>query len=70
MTDLRRLKSQVSAALLKKVSGVAGVGLPESGITIYLEQDSVGIREAVTKALESLKLTEPLHWEVVGKFKR
>ena len=70
MTDLSELKSQVSAAVLKKVKGVSGVGLPTQGITIYLEEDTPEIRSAVAKAIEPLKLTAPLHWMVTGKFER
>ena len=68
--ELGELKNQVSAALLKKVKGVSGVGLPAQGITIYLEADTPEIRAAVAKAVEPLKLTVPLHWLVTGKFER
>ena len=70
MKDLPELKSQVSAALLKKVKGVSGVGLPAQGITIYLEADTAEVRAAVTKAVEPLHLTVPLHWRVTGEFER
>jgi hypothetical protein len=66
--DLAELKSQVSAAILKKVPGVTGVGLPAQGITIYLEADTAEIRAAVQKAIEPLKLAVPVHWQVTGKF--
>jgi len=66
--DLVELKSQVSAAILKKVPGVTGVGLPAQGITIYLEADTAEIRAAVQKAIEPLKLAVPVHWQVTGKF--
>jgi hypothetical protein len=69
-SDLAEVKSQVSAALLKKVEGVTGVGLPAQGITIYLEADTSEIRAAVQKAIEPLKLAVPVHWEVTGKFHR
>ena len=70
MSDLRDLKSRVSAAVLKKVKGVSGVGLPEQGITIYLEEDTAEVRAAVAKEVEPLNLTVPLHWVVTGKIKR
>lgn len=70
MSDLHELKNQVSAALLKKVKGVSGVGLPAKGITIYLEDDTPEIRAAAVKALEPLNLSVPLHWLVTGKFER
>jgi hypothetical protein len=70
MSDLNELKSQVSAALLKKVKGVSGVGLPAQGITIYLEEDTEEVRAAVAKAVEPLGLPVPIHWAVTGKFKR
>ena len=68
--EIGELKNQVSAAVLKKVKGVSGVGLPAQGITIYLEADTPEIRAAVAKAVEPLKLTVPLHWLVTGKFER
>ena len=70
MTDLNTIKRQVSSALLKKVEGVTGVGLPSQGLTVYLEKDTPEIRAEVTKALEPLKLSVPLHWMVTGKFRR
>ena len=68
--DLADIKSQVSAAILKKVPGVTGVGLPAQGITIYLEADTAEVRAAVEKAIEPLKLAVPVHWQVTGKFQR
>jgi len=70
MTDLSAIKKKVSAALLKKVEGVSGVGLPEQRLTIYLDTDTAEVREAVAKAVASLKLTVPLHWQVTGTFER
>jgi hypothetical protein len=69
-TELGELKNQVSAAVLKNVKGVSGVGLPAQGITIYVEADTPEIRDEVAKAVKPLKLTVPLHWVVTGKFKR
>lgn len=68
--ELGEIKNRVSAALLKKVKGVSGVGLPAQGITIYLEADTVEIRAAAVKAMEPLKLAVPIHWLVTGKFER
>ena len=70
MNDLPKLKDQVSAALMKKVHGVSGVGLPAQGITIYLEADTPEIRAAIALAVEPLNLPVPLHWQVTGKFER
>ena len=70
MTDLRELKNQVSDALLKRVKGVSGVGLHKQGLTIYLEADTAEVRAAVAKALEPLKVSVPLRWQVTGKFER
>ena len=68
--ELGELKNQVSAAVLKKVKGVSGVGLPAQGITIYLEADTPEIRAEVAEAVKPLKLAVPLHWLVTGKFER
>ena len=68
--DLAKLKGRVSNALLGKVSGVTGVGLPAQGITIYLEADTPEIRAAVEKAIEPLRLPVHVHWRVTGKFQR
>ena len=68
--ELAALKDKVSAAVLKKVAGVSGIGLPAQGITVYLEVDSPEVRAAVAKAVAPLKLEAPLHWLVTGKFER
>jgi hypothetical protein len=68
--ELGQLKSQVSAAVMKNVKGVSGVGLHAQAITIYLEEDTPEIRSAVVKAVKPLKLAAPLHWRVTGKFER
>ena len=68
--DLAKLKGRVSDALLGKVSGVTGVGLPAQGITIYLEADTPEIRAEVEKAIEPLRLPVHVHWQVTGKFQR
>ena len=65
--DLNALKSRVSATVLK-LPGVAGVGLPERGLTVYLESDSPEVRERVAGAIDNLKLPVDVHWEVTGKF--
>ncbi len=68
--NMAELKSQVSAALLKKVKGVTGVGLPEQGITIYLEEDTKEVRAEIAKAVGPLQLKVPIHYQVTGKFVR
>lgn len=67
--DLRAVKRKVSEAVLK-IPGVSGVGLPEQGLTIYLAQESVEVRERVKRSLEPLKLKVPIHWQVSGEFER
>lgn len=67
--DLPAIKRRVSNAVLR-LGGVAGVGLPERGLTVYLEDDSAQVRERVARALEPLKLTIDVHWEVTGRFGR
>lgn len=69
-TQLAEWKRRVSAAVLGKVSGVSGVGLPAQGITVYLEADDDSVRMAVRKAIEPLQLPVPLHFSVAGKFER
>jgi len=68
--DLADLKRRVSDALLGKVLGVTGVGLPAQGITIYLEAGTPDIRAAVEQAIEPLRLPVHVHWQVTGKFQR
>lgn len=68
--DLADLKGRVSNALLGKVRGVSGVGLPAKGITIYLEEDTADIRAAVKEAIDPLHLPVQVHWQVTGKFQR
>lgn len=67
---LAELKHRVAEALLGKVEGVSGVGLPARGITVYLEHDSAAIREAVLRAVEPLDLPVRLHWQVTGTYHR
>lgn len=66
--DLAKTKRLVSKALLA-IDGVAGVGLPGQGLTIYLENDQPEVRERATSALTKLRLTTPVHWAVTGKLK-
>ena len=68
--DLVDIKSQISAAVLKKVPGVTGVGLHAQGITIYVKEDTEEIRATVQKAIASLNLKVQLNWQVTGEFKR
>ncbi|MCC6539234.1 MAG: hypothetical protein IT162_16905 [Bryobacterales bacterium] len=68
--ELAGWKRRVSAAVLGKVAGVSGVGLPAEGITVYLEADDDRIRAAVRKAVEPLGLPAPVHFMVSGKFDR
>ena len=65
--DLSAIKRRVSATVLK-LPGVAGVGLPARGLTIYLENESDELRSRVAGALTPLKLAVDVHWEVTGKF--
>ena len=65
--DMKAIKSRVSAAVLK-LPGVAGVGLPARGLTVYLENESSDVRAGVASALKKLDLTVDVHWEITGKF--
>lgn len=65
--DMKATKDRVSAAVLN-LAGVAGVGLPARGLTIYLENDSAEVRDRIAGAVEKLKLPIDVHWEVTGKF--
>ncbi|MDA1095200.1 MAG: hypothetical protein O3A25_18330 [Acidobacteria bacterium] len=68
--QLAEWKRRVSAAVLGKVTGVSGVGLPAQCITVYLEADDDAVRTAVQKAVTPLKLPVPVHFSVAGKFER
>lgn len=65
--EMAAIKRRVSASVLK-VPGVAGVGLPARGLTIYLEDESQEVRDRVASLLNNLKLPIEVHWEVTGKF--
>jgi len=67
--DLTSAKSRVSAAILK-LPGVAGVGLPARGVTVYLENDTPELRTRIADAIGTLKPPVEVHWEVSGKFGR
>jgi hypothetical protein len=66
--DLKAVKRRVSDAVLK-IPGVSGVGLPDEGLTIYLEADSSELRERVMRSIEPLNLSVPVHWHVTGPFR-
>lgn len=68
--ELPKLKERVSKALLARVAGVVGVGLPEQRLTVYLESDSPEVRAAVTRALAPLKLAAAVAFEEIGKITR
>jgi hypothetical protein len=65
--ELRALKDRVSAAVLKQVKGVCGVGLPAQKLTVYLEQDTPEIRAAVAHAIKPLNLPVEVQCVVMGK---
>jgi hypothetical protein len=65
--ELAEIKRQVFTAI-NKISGVAGVGIPAQGLTIYLETESPEVRAAVERALAPLNVPVPIHWQVTGKF--
>ena len=67
--DLVAAKRKVSAVVLK-VPGVAGVGLPKQGITVYLEADSPELRSHLALLIDRLDLTVPVSFEVSGKPRR
>ena len=67
-SGLAEIKQQVFAKI-GKIPGVAGVGLPEQGLTIYLESDSTEVRAAAEEALSGLHAGVPIHWQVAGTFK-
>jgi hypothetical protein len=69
-TQLAEWKRRVSSAVLSKVAGVSGVGLPAQGITVYLEADDDAVRAAVQKAVAPLDLPVPVNFSVAGKFGR
>jgi hypothetical protein len=49
---------------------VAGVGLPDRGVTIYLEDNSPELRLRLTEVVDKLELSVPINFEVSGKFGR
>jgi hypothetical protein len=65
--ELAEIKRQVFTTI-NKISGVAGVGIPDQGLTIYLETDSPEVRAAVERVLAPLNVPVPIHWQVTGKF--
>lgn len=67
--ELQAAKSRVSAAVLR-LPGVAGVGLPAQGVTVYLENDTPDLHARVAEAVGALGLAISVHWEVSGKFGR
>lgn len=67
--DLKAAKSRLSSAVLR-LPGVAGVGVPAQGVTVYLESDSPEIRTRIADVVDTLHLPVAVHWQVSGKFGR
>jgi len=65
--NLSAIKKRVSSAVLR-LPGVAGVGVPADGVTIYLESDAADVRCRVADAIERLELPVEVHLNVSGKF--
>jgi hypothetical protein len=51
-SDLRAIKRRISARVLR-ITGVSGVGLPGGRLTVYVQEDSTGVREEVEKVLRA-----------------
>jgi hypothetical protein len=59
-------KRRLSRAVLS-LPGVAGVGQPERGLTVYLVDDSSETRGRIAAAIGALKLPVEVHFEVTGQ---
>ncbi len=59
------LKKKLSRAVLS-LPGVAGVGLPAQGLTVYLTEDSTESRARVLTAVGLLNLPRPVRFEISG----
>ena len=59
----------MSAAVLR-LPGVAGVGLPARGVTVYLENDTPELHARIADVVGALELPVSVHWEVSGRFGR
>lgn len=66
--ELRNVKQQVSPQLLS-LAGISGVGISGGRLTVYLENDSKAVRQAVDKVVESAAPGVPVLYVVTGKFR-
>jgi len=51
-----------------KIAGVSGVGMPEQGITVYLEKDTPAVRQRVNDALCKAGIEGQVHFAETGRF--
>lgn len=62
------LKKRLSRAVLS-MPGVAAVGVPEQGLTVYLADGSAEARERVSAAVQALKLPVTVRFEITGSLR-
>jgi len=64
---LRTVKKRVSSQLLA-LAGISGVGISGGRLTVYLEDDSEVMRQAVDKVVRNIAPGVPVLFVVTGKF--
>lgn len=67
--DAYEVKHLVSRKVLQ-VRGVSGVGTREGRLTVYLEYDSVELKEEITTVVESVAPGCSLEFVVTGKLSK
>lgn len=65
--ELRIVKKRVSSHLLS-LAGISGVGISGGHLTVYLENDSKAVRQAVDKIVANAAPGIPVLFVVTGKF--
>jgi hypothetical protein len=66
--DLRQLKRRLSHRLLR-IDGVCGIGLPNGRLTVYLAEDSAGVRRDVDTVLATEAPYTPVAYVATGSFR-
>ena len=67
-SDLKQLKRRLSPQLLR-IDGVRGVGLPNGRLTVYLAEDSAGVRRDVDTVLSTEAPNMPVTYVATGPFR-
>lgn len=68
LEEIKALKKKISSDVLQ-VEGVAGLGVPDGQLTVYLEKDAPTVRANVQRLLDRLAPGARARFMVTGGFR-